>query len=80
LRRPFPGTGPETATEEDALAGSGEFSREELEGIEERASRLAAEVGDASLRAALQVFGEAAGNLADKMPGGEVRDPFATGD
>ena len=56
------------------------FSREELEEIEARASRHAAEVDDASLRAALQVFGEAAGNLADKLPGGEVRDPFATGD
>ena len=55
------------------------FSREELEEIEARASRSAAEVDDASLRAALQVFGEAAGNLADKLPGGEVRDPFATG-
>jgi hypothetical protein len=61
------------------LEGSIGFSREELEQIEQRASEQAAEVDDASLRAALQVFGEAAGNLADKLPGGEVRDPFATG-
>jgi hypothetical protein len=61
------------------LEGSIGFSREELEQIEQRASEQAAEVDDASFRAALQVFGEAAGNLADKLPGGEVRDPFATG-
>ncbi len=61
------------------MEGSIGFSREELEQIEQRASEQAAEVDDASLRAALQVFGEAAGNLADKLPGGEVRDPFATG-
>jgi hypothetical protein len=66
-------------TEEVPLA-EGAFTREELEGIEERAREQALEAEDASMRAALQMFGEAAGNLADKFPGGETKDPFATGD
>ena len=56
------------------------FTREELEQLEERARREAAEADDAGLRAALQMFGEAAGNLAGRLPGGETKDPFATGD
>ncbi len=56
------------------------FTREELEELEERARREAAETDDAGLRAALQMFGEAAGNLAGRLPGGETKDPFATGD
>ncbi|MDQ3858986.1 MAG: hypothetical protein M3327_11155 [Actinomycetota bacterium] len=56
-----------------AVAG---FTREELEAIHERAMSHALDEADASLRAALQAFGEAAANLADKLPGAEVQDPF----
>ncbi len=56
-----------------AVAG---FTREELESIHERAASHALEESDASLRAALQAFGEAAANLASKLPGAEARDPF----
>lgn len=52
------------------------FSREELEGIHERAMQAAPELEDASLRTALQTFGEAAKNLATKLPGAEAPDPF----
>ena len=56
-----------------AVAG---FTREELEGIYERATQQALEQEDASIRTALQVFGEAAKNLSVKLPGAEAPDPF----
>lgn len=56
-----------------AVAG---FTREELESIHERATNHALEETDASLRTALQAFGEAAANLAAKLPGSEAQDPF----
>ncbi len=56
-----------------AVAG---FTREELEGIHERATSEALQTEDASIRTALQTFGEAAANLAAKLPGAEARDPF----
>ena len=56
-----------------AVAG---FTREELESIHERATSHALEEADASLRTALQAFGEAAANLAGKLPGSEAQDPF----
>ena len=44
------------------------FTREEVEEIRDRAFALAAEYeSDASLRAALQLFGEAADNLVPKV-------------
>ncbi len=52
------------------------FTREELETIHERASRYALETDDASLRTAVQAFGEAAANLAAKLPGARAPDPF----
>ena len=52
------------------------FSREELERIYEQATEHALEQEHASLRTALQVFGEAARNLAVKLPGAETPDPF----
>lgn len=48
-----------------AVAG---FTREELEAIHERATQQALEVEDSSIRSALQVLGEAAANLATKIP------------
>ena len=56
-----------------AVAG---FTREELESIHERATSHALEETDASLRTALQAVGEAAANLASKLPGSEAQDPF----
>jgi hypothetical protein len=45
------------------------WTQQELKQIEERALELAHEhESDAGLRTALQVFGEAAGNLALKLP------------
>jgi hypothetical protein len=52
------------------------FTREELESFHERAQSHALEETDASLRTALQTFGEAAANLASKLPGAEAQDPF----
>ena len=52
------------------------FSQEELQEIRDRANGAATEVDDASLRTALQVLGEAAANLAAKIPGGDSPDPF----
>ncbi len=52
------------------------FSKEELNEIRERANDAATNADDASLRTALQVLGEAAANLAVKLPGGETPDPF----
>ncbi len=52
------------------------FSIEELNDIRERANSAATDVDDASLRTALQVLGEAAANLAVKLPGAETPDPF----
>ena len=52
------------------------FSHEELNDIRERATSAATDADDASLRAALQVLGEAAANLAIKLPGAETPDPF----
>jgi hypothetical protein len=52
------------------------FSQEELQEIRDRANGAATEVDDASLRTALQVLGEAAANLAAKIPGGPSPDPF----
>ena len=44
------------------------FSTDELEGIQQRALELASEYEDnASLRTALQLLGEAAGNLIPKI-------------
>ena len=45
------------------------FTREELESISERALRLAKEVGDPGMRISLQLLGEAAANVAAKLPG-----------
>jgi hypothetical protein len=54
-------------TEERAVAEL--FRQDELESISERAMELAHEhESDAGLRAALQLLGEAAGNLANKLP------------
>ena len=50
-----------------AVAG---FTREELESIRDRALGESMEEEDSSIRAALQVLGEAAANLAMKLPGG----------
>jgi hypothetical protein len=45
-----------------------QFSEDELKAIEKRAAELAHEQeSDASLRAALQLFAEAAANLATKV-------------
>ena len=45
------------------------FTREELEQLQARASQLASEYeDDASLRAALQLLAEAAGNVVPKLP------------
>ena len=52
------------------------FTREELESIHERVRDHAMNETDASLRTALQAFGEAAANLAAKLPGAEASDPF----
>ena len=52
------------------------FSQEELNDIRERANGAAADAEDASLRTALQVLGEAAANLAVKLPGSNTPDPF----
>ena len=52
------------------------FSIEELNEIRERANGAATDADDASLRTALQVLGEAAANLAIKLPGAETPDPF----
>ena len=52
------------------------FSREELEDIAERAMDSATDADDASIRTALQTFGEAAKNLAAKLPGAQAPDPF----
>ena len=52
------------------------FSQEELSDIRERANGAATDAEDASLRTALQVLGEAAANLAAKLPGGPSPDPF----
>ena len=52
------------------------FSIEELEDIRGRAEASATAVDDASLRTALQVLGEAAANLASKLPGAATPDPF----
>ena len=52
------------------------FTIEELEDIRTRAHDSATEVDDASLRTAIQVLGEAAANLAAKLPGAETPDPF----
>ena len=52
------------------------FTREELEDIHERAMGYAPEAEDASIRTAIQAFGEAAANLAAKLPGAEAPDPF----
>ena len=52
------------------------FSIEELNDIRERANSAATDADDASLRTALQVLGEAAANLAIKLPGAETPDPF----
>ena len=44
------------------------FTREELEELQQRAQELATEhESDASLRAALQLLGEAAGNLLPRV-------------
>ena len=51
---------------------SAPFTREELESIQERATQHALEEQDASIRTALQVFGEAAANLAVKLSGDDV--------
>ncbi len=51
------------------------FSQEELEGIQQRATELASELeADASLRTALQLFAESAGNLIPKIPGADSSD------
>ncbi len=56
-----------------AVAG---FTREELESIHERATQQALAEEDSSIRTALQVLGEAAANLATKIPPGEgAREP-----
>ena len=48
------------------------FTQQELEEIQERAMQLASErEDDASLRTALQLFGEAAGNLIPKVTAAE---------
>ena len=52
------------------------FSIEELNDIRERANSAATNADDATLRTALQVLGEAAANLAIKLPGAETPDPF----
>ncbi|MBW3592515.1 MAG: hypothetical protein KY396_02360 [Actinobacteria bacterium] len=52
------------------------FSKEELNDIRERANQAATDADDASLRTALQVLGEAAANLAVKLPGADTPDPF----
>jgi glucokinase len=49
----------------------GGFTREELEAIHERATQNALEEEDSSIRTALQVLGEAAANLAVKLPAEE---------
>ena len=47
------------------------FSQEELEELQQRASELASEhEDDASLRTALQLLAEAAGNLIPKLTSG----------
>lgn len=43
------------------------FTAEELEAIRDRAHELATDEEDAGLRAALQLFGEAAENLIPKV-------------
>ncbi len=53
----------------------GGFTREELEGIQERATQRALEEEDSSIRTALQVLGEAAANLAVKLPAAEGAEP-----
>jgi hypothetical protein len=49
----------------------GGFTREELEAIHERATQNALAEEDSSIRTALQVLGEAAANLAVKLPAEE---------
>jgi hypothetical protein len=44
------------------------FDRDELHDVSRRAFALAKQTGDPSLRAALNLFGEAAENLAAKLP------------
>ncbi len=51
------------------------FTREELESIHERATQLALEEEDSSIRTALQVLGETAANLAAKLPPEEGSEP-----
>lgn len=46
----------------------GSLTRDQLENISERAFRQAKEVGDAGMRTALQLLGEAAANIAAKLP------------
>ena len=53
------------------------FTREELEAIRDRAAEYALQTDDASFRTALQVLGEAAANLLDKLPGTGVPDESA---
>ena len=55
---------------------AGGFTRDELESIHERAMDASQAEQDSSIRAALQVLGEAAANLAAKLPGAEAPDPF----
>ncbi len=64
----------ETATQEVRVAVGG-FTREELESIHERATQQALAEEDSSIRTALQVLGEAAANLAVKLPPEEGSEP-----
>lgn len=49
-----------------------EFTHDELQELQQRAEKLASEhESDASLRTALQLFQEAAGNLQVKLPAKE---------
>ena len=52
------------------------FTHEELERIRQRATKYALDADDASIRIAVQTLGEAAANLAAKLPGSEAPDPF----
>ena len=56
-------------TTQEVPVAVGGFTREELESIHERATQQALVEEDSSIRTALQVLGEAAANLAIKMPG-----------
>ena len=57
----------------------GGFTREELDSIHERATQNALEEEDSSIRAALQVLGEAAANLKVKLPAEEGGAPPSSG-